>query len=219
MNVFDIIGPVMIGPSSSHTAGAVRLGKVARTLLNEEVVDVKIQLHGSFAKTYRGHGTDKALIGGIMDMLPDDIRIRNSLDLAEEQGIKIHFEEIVLDKAHPNTAIIILTGKSGKIVTIKGASVGGGNIIINNINGLEVELSCQNTSLVVVHKDTPGTIAAVTNFVAEKGLNIGNFRLSREEKGGIAVMAIEIDGAENESINTEISKLPNIISSTMLKRV
>lgn len=219
MNVFDIIGPIMIGPSSSHTAGAVRLGKVARTLLNEEVADVKIQLHGSFAKTYRGHGTDKALIGGIMDMLPDDIRIRNSLELAKEKGIRIRFEEVVLDKAHPNTAIIIITGISGRIVTLKGASVGGGNIIISSINGLDVELSCQNTSLVVVHKDTPGTIAAVTHFVAEKGLNIGNFRLSREEKGGLAVMTIEIDGPENESINSEIAKLPNIISSTMLKRI
>lgn len=219
MNVFDIIGPIMIGPSSSHTAGAVRLGKVARTLLNEEVVDAKIQLHGSFAKTYRGHGTDKAIAGGIMDMLPDDIRIRNSLEIAKEQGIIVSFEEVVMEKAHPNTALIILTGKSGKIVTLRGASVGGGNIIINSINGLEVELSCQNTSLIVVHKDTPGTIAAVTNFVAQNGLNIGNFRLSREEKGGLAVMAIEIDGAENENLNNEISKLPNIISSTMLKRV
>ncbi|PKM50997.1 MAG: L-serine ammonia-lyase, iron-sulfur-dependent, subunit beta [Firmicutes bacterium HGW-Firmicutes-7] len=219
MNVFDIIGPVMIGPSSSHTAGAVRIGKVARTLLHEEVIEAKIMLHGSFAKTYRGHGTDKALVGGIMDMLPDDIRIRHSLALAKEQGIKVSFEEIVIDKAHPNTAVIHLTGKSGKNVTIRGASVGGGNIIINNINGLEVELSCQNTSLIVVHKDTPGTIAAVTSFVAKSGVNIGNFRLSREERGGLAVMAIEIDGAENESLNEEISKLSNVISSTMLKRV
>lgn len=219
MNVFDIIGPIMIGPSSSHTAGAVRIGKVARTLLNEEVVEAKIMLHGSFAKTYRGHGTDKALVGGIMDMLPDDIRIRHSLELAEEQGIKVTFEEVVFDKVHPNTALIHLTGISGKIVTVRGASVGGGNIIINSINGLEVELSCQNTSLIVVHKDTPGTIAGVTSFVAKNGVNIGNFRLSREERGGLAVMAIEIDGAENETLNDEISKLPNVISSTMLKRI
>ncbi|PKM96285.1 MAG: L-serine ammonia-lyase, iron-sulfur-dependent, subunit beta [Firmicutes bacterium HGW-Firmicutes-1] len=219
MNVFDIVGPIMIGPSSSHTAGAVRIGKVARTLLNEEVAEAHILLHGSFAKTYRGHGTDKALVGGIMDMLPDDIRIRHSLELAAEEGIKISFEETVFDKAHPNTALIRLTGKSGKLVTVRGASVGGGNITINNINGLEVELSCQNTTLIVVHKDTPGTIAAVTSFVAENGVNIGNFRLSREERGGLAVMAIEIDGAENESLNEQISKLPNVISSTMLKRL
>lgn len=130
-SAFDIIGPIMIGPSSSHTAGAVRLGLIAGAILGEEVKSINIKLHGSFAETYKGHGTDRALIAGIMGFKPDDERIRNSLQIATEKGLVFNFEKVVLDDAHPNTAIIELTGVSGRTVTVQGASIGGGNICIS----------------------------------------------------------------------------------------
>lgn len=217
MTVFDIIGPIMIGPSSSHTAGAVRLGKIAGALLGEPTVQADIVLHGSFAKTYKGHGTDKALIAGIMGMLPCDPRIRNSPELAQQQGLQVTFQTETLGSSHPNTAFLTLKAASGKKITMQGSSVGGGNIVVTQINGMSVELSGQYTTLIVLHKDTPGTIAAVTNFMAGSGINIANFRLSRTQKGGTAIMCIEIDGDSGQELNEHIQTLPNIISSTILR--
>lgn len=216
MNVFDIIGPVMIGPSSSHTAGAVRIGRIARALLNDEPICARIGLYGSFAKTYRGHGTDKALVGGILGMEPDDIRIRDSLSLATGQGLRYSFEEAVLENAHPNTAVIALTGKGGGSVSVQGASVGGGNIVISRIGGLAVELTGQSVSLIVLHEDTPGIIATVTNFIAAQGINIGSLRLTRDQKGGLAVMTLEVDSPISPALNSIVSQLPHVISSTVL---
>ena len=149
MNVFDIIGPVMIGPSSSHTAGAVRLGRVAWQILEDEPVKAVIELSGSFAQTYRGHGTDKALVAGIMGMNSFDERIRCSLDLAKEQGLEYEFHEVMIPESHPNTARIHLLGKSGKTVDIQGASVGGGNILVEKINGMDVSYTGQSTTILV----------------------------------------------------------------------
>lgn len=216
MNCFDIIGPIMIGPSSSHTAGAARIGKIAGTLLGEPAVSAEITLSGSFAETYRGHGTDKALVAGIMGMSPDDTRLRDSLNLAKKEGLEVKFICRNLDDTHPNTAVIDLVAKSGKTISIQGASVGGGNILITKINGLSVEINGQYTVLVVIHKDKPGTIAAVTHYMAGLGLNICNFRLAREQKGGTAVMTIEIDGAINESVSSEVASLANVMSCTLL---
>lgn len=216
MNVFDIIGPVMIGPSSSHTAGAVRIGRIARALLGDEPVSARIGLFGSFAKTYKGHGTDKALVGGILGMEPDDIRIRDSLALATSQGLRCSFEEIFLENAHPNTAAIDLTGKEGSSVSIQGSSVGGGNILISRINGLEVELTGQSVSLIVLHEDTPGIIATVTNFIAAQGVNIGSLRLTRDQRGGLAVMTVEVDSPISPALNSIVGQLPHVISSTVL---
>lgn len=216
MNVFDIIGPVMIGPSSSHTAGAVRIGRIARALLGDEPVNARIGLFGSFAKTYKGHGTDKALVGGILGMEPDDIRIRDSLALATSQGLRCSFEEIFLENAHPNTAAIDLTGKEGSSVSIQGSSVGGGNILISRINGLEVELTGQSVSLIVLHEDTPGIIATVTNFIAAQGVNIGSLRLTRDQRGGLAVMTVEVDSPISPALNSIVGQLPHVISSTVL---
>ncbi len=216
MNVFDIIGPIMIGPSSSHTSGAVRIGKIAGALLGEKPVKAEIGLHGSFAKTYKGHGTDRALAAGIMGMGPDDSRIRHSLQIAKEQGIEILFSEVQIDDAHPNTAQITLTGESGKVVTLEGASVGGGNIRVRKVNGMEVDISGMATTLIILHNDTPGTIASVTHFLAAQNINIGAFRLSRSHKGGLAVMTIEVDGAISPKVNSALELLSNIISSTVL---
>lgn len=219
MNVFDIIGPVMIGPSSSHTAGAARLGYVAGKILGEPPVRAVIRLSGSFAQTYRGHGTDKALLAGILGFAPDDVRIRDSLSLAEGEGLHYEFRCEDLPGAHPNTARITLTGSGGKEVTVQGASVGGGNILVSEINGMAVHVTGQSNTLVVLHRDKPGTIAAVTNFVAYSSVNIGNFRLSRPQKGGEAVMTIEVDGDVPEALVENLNILPNIIQVVLIRAV
>ena len=216
MNVFDIIGPVMIGPSSSHTAGAVRIGRIAGALLGETAVKAEIGLHGSFAKTYKGHGTDKALVAGIMGMEPSVGRIRQSLVLANRQGMEISFYEMHIDGAHPNTALIALTGRSGKNISLEGASIGGGNIRIHKVNGMEVDISGAATTFIILHNDTPGAIAAVTQFLAGQNINIGSFRLSRRQKGGLAVMTLEVDSPVSTQLNQDLERLPNIISSTVL---
>ncbi len=219
MNVFDIIGPVMIGPSSSHTAGAVRLGRVAWKILGETAVKAEIQLSGSFAQTYRGHGTDKALVAGIMGMHSDDERIRHSLELAEEQGLSVSFETVEIPDAHPNTARIQLTGQSGAKASIQGASIGGGNILVSEVNGLSVSFTGQYNTLMVLHYDKPGTIAAVTNFMAYSEVNIGNFRLSRPRKGGEAVMTIEVDGDVSDALMNSLKILPNIINVVLIRAI
>lgn len=219
MNVFDIIGPVMIGPSSSHTAGAVRLGRVAWKILGETAIKAEIQLSGSFAQTYRGHGTDKALVAGIMGMHSDDERIRHSLELAEEQGLSVSFETVEIPDAHPNTARIQLTGQSGAKASIQGASIGGGNILVSEVNGLSVSFTGQYNTLMVLHYDKPGTIAAVTNFMAYSEVNIGNFRLSRPRKGGEAVMTIEVDGDVSDALMNSLKILPNIINVVLIRAI
>lgn len=216
MNVFDILGPVMIGPSSSHTAGAARIGLITRSLLGSPAVKAQIVLHGSFAKTYKGHGTDRAIVAGILGMKTDDVCLRLSLETAREQGLSVTITTRELEGAHPNTAEITLTDKTGKTVSLRGCSIGGGNILITRINGMEVSLTGQYTSLIVLHRDAPGTIASVTDIMAQHGVNICNFRLARQTKGGQAIMTIELDGEFGPELNEEIQKLPNVFSSTML---
>lgn len=219
MNAFDILGPVMIGPSSSHTAGAARIGRITRKLLGSRPVKADIFLHGSFAKTYKGHGTDKALIAGIMDMETDDPRIRQAPELAKEEGLEVTITTGDIDGAHPNTARVALTDELGRQVTLLGSSIGGGNILVTEVNGMDVSITGQHTTLIVLHRDAPGTIAAVTEVLADAGVNICNFRLSREEKGGQAVMTIELEGNFNSNLNDVINSLPNIFSSTMLQPI
>ena len=219
MNVFDILGPVMIGPSSSHTAGAARIGRITLALLGAPAVKADIFLHGSFAKTYKGHGTDKALIAGIMGMATDDARIRHAPELARERGLAVSIGTGDIDGAHPNTARVTLTDAKGNTVSLLGSSIGGGNIIVKEVNGMEVSITGQQTTLIVLHKDAPGTIASVTEVLAEAGANICNFRLSRQKKGGEAVMTIEIDGSYGPKLNDKIKRLPNIFSSTMLQPI
>ena len=219
MNVFDILGPVMIGPSSSHTAGAARIGRITLALLGAPAVKADIFLHGSFAKTYKGHGTDKALIAGIMGMETDDPRIRLAPELAREQGLEVNITTGDIDGAHPNTARVALTDADGNRVSLLGSSIGGGNILVTEVNGMEVSITGQHTTLIVLHRDAPGTIAAVTEVMAEAGVNICNFRLSRQQKGGDAVMTIEIDGSFGPELNQKIKVLPNVFSSTMLQPI
>jgi len=219
MNVFDIIGPIMVGPSSSHTAGAARIGKVARTILGEEPIEAIIDMHGSFAKTYKGHGTDKALLAGLMGFEVDDARIRNSLELAKQKGIKFIFNTVEMGNVHPNTARINVTGESGRKVCVQGASIGGGNIVITEIDGIEVEFTGNLHTLIVCHKDTPGIIASVTNILATAKVNIAYMKVYRTLKGGDAIMVIEADQSiveENINCIKNISDVSSVAIVTPL---
>ena len=192
-SAFDIIGPIMIGPSSSHTAGAVRLGLMARAILGEEVKIINIKLYGSFAQTYKGHGTDRALIAGIMGFKPDDERIRNSLEIAKEKNIEFNLSKVDLEDAHPNTAIIELIGVTDRKIEVTGASIGGGNIIISAVNNYEVQLSGKYPSIIIVHQDMPGVVNGVTAALARYNINIAYMKVSRSERGAEALMNIEVD--------------------------
>lgn len=217
MNIFDIIGPIMIGPSSSHTAGAVRIGKACRDILGQKPVTADIGLTGSFAQTYKGHGTDKALIAGILGMYPDDERIRDSLKLARKAGLRFNFTEAKLGKVHPNTVLVHLVGDKKSECVVQGASVGGGNILITRLNGMDTEFSGGQDTLIIPHKDVAGTIAEVTTLVADSGINIGNFRLSRPDKGYQAVMTIEVDGDVSSEVVAKLKGLKNIINVVHLR--
>lgn len=204
MDLFDIIGPVMIGPSSSHTAGAARIGFSAKELLGDEVQKAVITLHGSFADTYRGHGTDRALIAGLMGMAVDDPRLRDSLELAREAGLEYEFKTVELADAHPNTAILELTGKNGGSVCVQASSVGGGNIRIDMIDDMAVSFRVSQDTLVIRHRDMPGVIAGVSTLIARYGVNIATMQVFRTCEGGDAIMAIEVDAPISEALRDEL---------------
>ncbi|GHU60795.1 L-serine dehydratase, iron-sulfur-dependent subunit beta [Spirochaetia bacterium] len=217
MNIFDIIGPVMIGPSSSHTAGAVRIGRVSWKILGQDVAKADIRMAGSFARTYRGHGTDKAIVAGLLGMLPDDERIRDSFTAAREQGLEFTISEVQIPHAHPNTVSLHLVGKDGKECAVQGSSVGGGNIHITNVNHMDTEFSGDADTLIIAHQDMPGMIASVTGAMAELGINIGNFKLSRPHRGFQAVMTLETDGAITPEAIAKLCALPHIDSLVYLR--
>lgn len=210
MNVLDMIGPVMIGPSSSHTAGACRIGYIARKLLAQAPVSAEVDLAGSFAQTYRGHGTDRAIIAGILGMRPDDERLPQSLELAKQQGLPYQFRTISLPRCHPNTAVIRLTGQDGTTVEIEGASIGGGNVLITRLNGMESAFAGQTDTLIIPHRDTPGVIATVSQILSFSGANIGNFKLTRPSKGRLAMMTIEVDSPIAPQTIQALRALPNV---------
>ena len=193
MNLFDILGPVMVGPSSSHTAGAARIGYVALRLLEDEPVKADIVLHGSFATTGVGHGTDKALVAGLLGMAPDDIRIPQSFELAKKNGLHFSFTNKTLKDAHPNTAVLKLTGKNGKQLEIQAASIGGGRIMIHKLDGVSVVFSAEKPTLIVYNQDQPGYVAQVTTSLSQRNVNIATMNLYRDKRGGFAVMVIETD--------------------------
>lgn len=219
MNVFHIIGPVMIGPSSSHTGGTVRIGRVARALIRGNPVKAKLLLHGSFAETYKGHGTDKALVAGMMGMQTDDIGIRTSLEKAKEIGFDVEIVKGEIPGAHPNTVRITLTDDLGETVTIQGSSIGGGNIVITEIDSLPVHITGQHASVVVLHNDISGTISAVTAVTAKHNINIANLIVNRQKKGGLAVMTFEVDGVLSQSLKEEMNKVPNVINTILIDPV
>lgn len=218
MNIFDVIGPVMIGPSSSHTAGAVKIGRMARQLFGRQPENAAILLHGSFAQTGRGHGTDKAIVAGLLDMTFDDPRIRDSIRLAQESGVSVTFRTGTIKNVHPNTARIELSG-GGKTLSVTGSSIGGGNILITEINGQHVEFSGQYPTLVIEHQDTPGIVASVTGLLAESRINIASMKVYRSHRGGHATMIIETDQETGPALQSRIEKLSSIYQTTRTKPV
>lgn len=193
MNIFDILGPVMVGPSSSHTAGAVRIGLITGRLLGEKVKKASIGMYGSFAATGKGHGTDRALVAGLLGMKPDDIRIPRSFEEAEKAGMEFEIGEANLSGAHPNTAVLKAEGVNGRMLEVQASSLGGGRIMINRLDGIEVNCTCEMPTLIVHNIDQPGHVAKVTSMLFESNINIANMSLYRNRRGGIAVMVIEAD--------------------------
>lgn len=222
MNVFDIIGPIMIGPSSSHTAGAVRLGRVANKVMDgKNPKELNITLSGSFARTYKGHGTDRALLAGIMGFHSYSEEIRDALEIAKEKGINYKFIEQDIPGAHPNTARIKFILEDGTEGTVEGASIGGGNIRVDLVNDMRVDFTGENNTILVLHWDKPGVIADVTNLMRLKysNTNISNFHLSRKQRGGEALMTIEIDGLPEDGMVADIRGLNNVINSLLIRAI
>lgn len=214
-SVFDIIGPVMVGPSSSHTAGAARIGLMAGKLFGETPKVIHITFYGSFADTYRGHGTDVAIIGGVLGYDTFDDRIPQSIDIAKSKGIEIHFETSEALTDHPNTARVHLSNGLEEFELV-GISIGGGTIEITELNGVPLRLSGGGPALVVLHHDRFGAIAAVTSILADYEINIGHMEVSRHEKGKQALMAIEIDDRITAEVLEEIDRLPQVERAVMM---
>lgn len=209
-SVFEIIGPAMIGPSSSHTAGALRIGRAARLVLGEKPARAEIVLFGSFAKTYRGHGTDRALAAGLLGMNTDDERIKDALAAAFREGLDIVFKTEPLGAVHPNTAVIALTGVSGRSVFVEGISVGGGNIVISRVNQFTVNIRGVYPTLLVEHIDRPGTIGRVTTILGQRGINIASMNVARKQKGANNLMVIETDEPVTEEVQRQVAALPKV---------
>lgn len=216
-NVFELLGPIMVGPSSSHTAGAVRLGAMARKILGEEPVQGKLLLHGSFATTGKGHGTNLALIAGLLGMAPDDERIPEAQKIAEERGLIINFETGDLGEVHPNTVSFNLLGEHGSHVQVMGSSIGGGTIVIRKINDFLVEIRGDYPTLVILHQDLPGVVAQVTLLLGTAQINIARMFVSREKKGAQALMVLETDQSIDNAVLELLRKLPRIYQALAIE--
>ncbi|MBC8088675.1 MAG: L-serine ammonia-lyase, iron-sulfur-dependent, subunit beta [Phycisphaerae bacterium] len=207
VSLLDIIGPVMVGPSSSHTAGACRLGLLARCLVGGTPESAKIELHGSFARTGEGHGTDKAIVGGLMGFRPDDERIRTALEIMDREGLNYTFEKTTLgDDIHPNSVRITLE-RGGRHAQMTGASLGAGRVLVNDIDGYPVEVTGNLNTIVLVAEDVKGSIARIAGLLADNNINIATLKLTRKERGGDAFMVIEVDDQPGESVRDAIRTL------------
>ncbi|WP_368488688.1 L-serine ammonia-lyase, iron-sulfur-dependent subunit beta [Clostridium sp. BJN0013] len=210
-SVFDILGPIMIGPSSSHTAGAAKLAKVAEVIAGGNISKVQFLLHGSFAKIYKGHGTDKALVAGILGMSPWDENLKNSMKIAEKRGISIEFIEKDLGDVHPNTVKFIITKKNGEVSQIMGSSIGGGNIVINEVDKDKIEFTGVYPTILINHLDMPGMVARVSEILYIHKINIAFMKVYRKSiKGSRAVMVFEVDDFIVQDVVDEIENIPNI---------
>lgn len=208
-SVFDIIGPIMVGPSSSHTAGAVRIGQIARRIFGMEPEEIHIHFYGSFAETYKGHATDIAVIAGLLDFETDDSRIRDAINIAKKKGISIKFYTEETVPTHPNTLRIKLI-KGDETLELTGVSVGGGAVQITELNGFDLNLSGENPAMLIYHIDAYGVIASVAGILATYKINISRMNVSRIEKDSMALMIIETDQAIQEEILKEIAMKDNV---------
>ncbi len=219
-SIFDIIGPNMIGPSSSHTAGALRIAQLARGMISGEIVRADFTLYGSFARTYRGHGTDRALIAGVLGFGTEDSRIRDSFQWADKMGLAWSFTTDTQNKdCHPNTADILLTNREGERSLVTGVSVGGGAAVIKRINGVDIDLTGEYYTILVRQKDTPGVVAAISSTLADNHINIAFMRLYRESKGSLAYTIIEADEAIPAEAVAQIQSHPSIQSALLIPKI
>ena len=211
ISVFDVLGPNMIGPSSSHTAGAAIIAYLAQKMIAPPLRRADFRLYGSFAKTYRGHGTDRALVGGILGFSADDERIRDSFALAKQQGLEFRFipDETETD-VHPNTVEIRMENAAGRVMTVRGESLGGGKVRIVGINGVKVDFTGEYNALIVVQRDKPGVVAHITKILSDRDVNIAFMRLFREQKGHTAYTIVESDQRLPEGVDALLLENPNI---------
>jgi L-serine dehydratase len=219
VSLLDIIGPIMVGPSSSHTAGACRLGLLGRALVGGTPQKARIELHGSFARTGEGHGTDKAIAGGLMGFRPDDERLRTALEIAEHEQLDYRFEKTTIsDESHPNT-VRMTVERDGRASVMIGSSLGAGRVLVTEIDGYPVEVTGNYDTIVLVAEDVRGSVARIAGVLAEHGLNIATLRLSRKQRGGDAFMVIEMDEPPSEAVRDEIRALPWVRWSFRLPKV
>ena len=210
IGIFDVLGPIMIGPSSSHTAGAARLGKIARTIVNKPIKNVTFLLHGSFKETYKGHGTDRALVAGILGMMPDDERLRDALLIAEKEGLEVHFLPADLGQVHPNTVKILMTDCDDINWEVLGSSIGGGLVEIYEINGNKVKITGEYPTIITCHDDIPGTVSKVSTLFYNNDINIAHMTLVRSQKGKDATMTFEVDSNVSEELITELKAVEGV---------
>lgn len=211
MNIFDIMGPVMVGPSSSHTAGAARMGFVARKLLGFQPARANIALHGSFAATGAGHGTDKAIVAGLLAMKPDDPNIPRSFQLAREARMEVQIQTVDLRDAHPNTAVMTLIGERGRTVVVNASSLGGGRIRVNSIDGMNAAFSADMPTLIIRNQDKPGIVSEVSYCLARRAVNIATMQLYRDRREGLSVMVLECDQPLGPEIIEDIQLLGGVV--------
>ncbi len=220
ISVFDVIGPNMVGPSSSHTAGAASIALLAGKMIGEKITKVTFTLYGSFAKTYKGHGTDKALVGGILGFGTDDMRIRDSFSIAKESGLDFYFvcNHSDDEDIHPNTVDMEIIGQSGRKLNVRGESLGGGKVMLTRINGVKVQFTGEYHALIVIQRDNPGVVAGITSVLSSWDVNIAYLRVFREEKGGLAYTIVESDEEISEKAIEVIKKNPAIQDIMLVKR-
>ncbi|MGZ4810036.1 MAG: L-serine ammonia-lyase, iron-sulfur-dependent subunit beta [Thermoanaerobaculia bacterium] len=218
VSILDVMGPVMVGPSSSHTAGTARLGRVAREILDEDPVDVHFFLHPPLAATYRGHGSDFALVGGSIGLSVDDPRIPEAIRIAEQMGVNIQFSEEDQGDVHPNTVRIEVRGKTRE-AEVAGSSIGGGVIEVFKINGFTTRFKGDSPTLLLFYRDRPGMISEVTKTIAEEGINIASLSCSRKQRGKDAFMQIDVDSPISDAALHRISSLPDVAEARYLDRI
>lgn len=215
-SIFDILGPVMVGPSSSHTAGAVRIGLIGRQLLGKQPQKALIYLHGSFAATGEGHGTDRAIVAGLLGMRPDDMRIPDSFNIAKELGMEFSIQKREIRGAHPNTVQMTLEAAGADSLKIQACSIGGGRIKVSKLDDIEVNFNAESNTLIVHNVDQPGHVAQVADILSQKKINIATMQLFRDKRGGYAVMVIETDQIIPAQALSWLENLDGIIKVTFL---
>ena len=206
----------MVGPSSSHTAGAVRIGLITRKLLGRPPVRAELLLHGSFAATGKGHGTDRALVAGLLGMGPDDPDIPRSFALAERAGLLVRIGSVVLRGAHPNSVLLKVEDEQGNTLEVNASSLGGGRVRVNAIDGLDASFTGDYPTLIIRNEDRPGAVAEVTSILSRRKVNIATMQLYRNMRGGLAVMVMESDQDIWQEAVEELRSCPGIVRVTYL---